>query len=110
MSVSQNKQNGEQPLALVHLDESVSRSVVCDGESQRVLRLGHLHLLGLTADVSEDEVFQSDLSPQKLLHVHLVRVEGAKQDLQGGQGVNWRGLSQHDIMLSFSAVICLFVC
>lgn len=62
--MSRNKQTEEQPSALVHLDESVSCSVVCDGEPQRILRLGYLHLLGLPADVSEDEVFQSDLTPQ----------------------------------------------
>lgn len=73
-------------LALAHLNEGVSGAIVCDCESQRILRLGHLHLLRLPADVSEDEVLQSDLSPEKLLHVHLVRVEGAKQDLQGEQG------------------------
>lgn len=70
-------------LPLVHLDESISCSVVCDGEPQRILCLRHLHLLRLPSDVSEDEVFESDLAPQKLLHVHFVRVEGAKQDLRG---------------------------
>lgn len=70
-------------LPLVHLDESISCSVVCDGESQRILCLRNLHLLRLPSNVSEDEVFKSNLAPQKLLHIHFVRVEGAKQDLGG---------------------------
>lgn len=73
-------------LPRVHLDESISSSIVCDSEAQCVFRLCHLHLLGLPSDVSEDEVFQSDLPPQQLLHVHFMRVEGTEQDLRGGQG------------------------
>ena len=57
---------------ILHLDEGVAGSVVCDGEAQGVFRLGHLHLLGLPPDVGEDEVLQADLPPQELLHVHLV--------------------------------------
>lgn len=72
------------PQGRVHLDESVARPVVCDGEAKRVLRLGHLHLLRLTPDMGEDEVLQADLSPQQLLHVYFVRVERAKEDLPWG--------------------------
>lgn len=75
-------------LPVVHLNESISCSVVCDGEPQRILCLCHLHLLRLPSDMSEDEVFKSYLAPQKLLHVHFVRVEGAKQDLMGTRWVN----------------------
>lgn len=70
----------------VHLDESISSSVVCDSETQCILCLCHLHLLGVPSDVSEDEVFQADLPPQQLLHVHFMRVEGAEQDLSARAG------------------------
>lgn len=68
----------------VHLDEGVASPVVCDGEAERILCLGHLHLLGLTPDVGEDEILQANLSPQQLLHVHFVRVERAEEDLPRG--------------------------
>lgn len=51
-------------LSLVHLDESISSAIVCDSESQGILRLCHLHLLSLPSDVSKDEVFQPNLAPQ----------------------------------------------
>lgn len=71
-------------LSILHLDEGISGAVVCDGEPQGVLGLRHLHLLRLASDVSEDEVFQSDLASQQLLHVHFMRVECAEQDLNTG--------------------------
>lgn len=69
------------------LDEGISGSVVCDGEPQSILRLRHLHFLRLASDVSEDEVFQSDLAPQQFLHVHFMRVECTEQDLNTGAGM-----------------------
>lgn len=69
------------------LDEGISGSVVCDGEPQSILRLRHLHLLRLTSDVSEDEVFQSDLASQQFLHVHFMTVERAEQDLNTEAGM-----------------------
>lgn len=64
-----------------HLYESVSRSVVGDGEAQSVFRFINLHLLLNPFDVGEDKILKADLAPQQLLHVNLVGVEGAEQDL-----------------------------
>lgn len=65
-----------------YLDEGIACPIVRDGQPQSILRLHHLHFLGLAPDVCEDEVLQADLPPQQLLHVHFVGVECAKQDLR----------------------------
>lgn len=64
-----------------HLDESVAHSVVGDGEAQSILRFMHFHLLLDPFNVGEDEVLEADLPPKQLLHVNLVGVQGAEQDL-----------------------------
>lgn len=69
-----------------HLDEGISSSIVCDSEAQRIFRLCHLHFFGFSPNVSEDEVFQSNLTPQELLHVHFMGVKGAEEDLKGTVG------------------------
>lgn len=65
-----------------YLDESVSGTVVSDGEAQSIFRFVNLHLLLQPSDVGEDEILQADLPPQQLVHVDLVGVEGAEQDLR----------------------------
>lgn len=50
-----------QRTVLIHLNECISSAIVCDGEAQRILCLGHLHLLSLSSDVSEYEVLQPNL-------------------------------------------------
>lgn len=77
---------GRPQVSSLDLDESISGSVVRDGEPQSILRLRHLHLLRLASDVSEDEVFQANLPPQQFLHVHFMRVERAEQNLNTEQG------------------------
>lgn len=64
-----------------YLDEGESSTVVRDGEAQRILGLVHLYLLFDAFHVSEDEVLQTDLTSEQLLHVNFVCVQGAKQDL-----------------------------
>lgn len=65
-----------------HLNERVSGSVVGDGEAQGIFRFINLHLLLDPFDVGEDEILEADLAPQQLVHVDLVGVEGAEQDLR----------------------------
>lgn len=67
--------------AQLYLDEGVSSAVVRDGEAQRILGLVHLHLLFDALHMSEDEVLQTYLASEQLLHVDFVCVQGAKQDL-----------------------------
>lgn len=67
----------------IHLNECISSSIVCDGETQSIFCLCHLHFFRLPSDVSEDEVLQSNLSPQQLLHVHFMGVQGAEKNLKG---------------------------
>jgi len=69
------------PFSKAHLDEGEAGPVVGDGEAQRILRLEHFHLLLDAPDVGEDEVLQADLPTQQLLHVDLVGVQGAEEDL-----------------------------
>lgn len=64
-----------------HLNESVASSIVCDGEAQSIFGFIDLQLLFYPFDVGEDKVLQADLAPQQLLHVYLVCVEGAEEDL-----------------------------
>ena len=68
-------------LPAAHLDEGEPSPVVGDGETQRVLRFEHFHLLLDAPDVGKDEVLQADLPSQQLLHVDLVGVQGTKEDL-----------------------------
>ena len=63
------------------LDKCVARPVVSDGQTEGVLRLGDLYLLGPALPVGEYEVVQPDLSAQEVTHVHLVCVQGAEEDL-----------------------------
>lgn len=63
------------------LDERIAGPVVRDGQSQGVLRLNDLDLLGPALAMGEDEVVQADLAAQQPGHVHLVRVEGAEEDV-----------------------------
>lgn len=55
-----------------HLNESVSCTIISDGQAKGVLCFSDLHLFGFSSDVSEDEVLKADLPPQQLLHVHFV--------------------------------------
>lgn len=87
MSDGSHAAAGQRRRSACDLDEGVSGAVVGDGESQSVLRLGHLHLLRLPSDVSEDEVLQADLAPQQFLHVHFMRVERAEEDLKTAAGM-----------------------
>lgn len=64
-----------------HLNKSVSRSVVGDGEAECIFGFINLHLLLDPFDVGEDEILQAYLTPEQLVHVDLVGVEGAEQDL-----------------------------
>lgn len=64
-----------------HLYECISGSVVGDGEAQSIFRFEHLHLLFDPFNVGKDEVLQTNLAPQQLLHVNLVGVESAEHDL-----------------------------
>ena len=63
------------------LDKCVARPVVSDGQTEGVLCLGDLYLLGPALPVGEYEVVQPDLSAQEVTHVHLVCVQGAEEDL-----------------------------
>lgn len=71
-----------------HLYESVAGSVVSDGEAQSILRLEHFHFLLDPFDVSKDKILQANLPPQQLLHVNLVGVQGAEQDLHTNMQAN----------------------
>lgn len=64
-----------------YLYESVSCSVVRDGEAQSIFRFINFHLLLEPFNVGEDKILEADLAPQQLVHVNLVGVEGAEQDL-----------------------------
>ena len=64
------------------LHEGVPRPVVCDRQPESHLVFADGDLLGVALDVRENEVFQPDLSPQEVSHVHLVRVERAEDYLQ----------------------------
>lgn len=70
------------PVMSAHLDEGVSCPIVRDGEAKGVFCLRDLHLFGLPPDVGEDEVLQANLTPQQLLHVHLMGVQRAEEDLE----------------------------
>ena len=45
-------------------DECESRAIVCDRQSQGILRLLYIDNLRLASDVSEDEVFEADLATE----------------------------------------------
>lgn len=57
-----------------HLDKSVARSIVGDGEAQSILRFIHFHLLLDPFNVGEDKILKANLAPQQLLHINLVGV------------------------------------
>ena len=63
------------------LDKCVARPVVSDGQTEGVLCLGDLYLLGSALAVGKYEVIQPDLAAQQVTHVHLVSVQRAEQDL-----------------------------
>ncbi len=70
-------------LTSAHFDEGVSRAVVGDGQAERVFGFNDLRLFGFSPHVREDEVLQTDLTAQQLLHVHFVWVQRAEEDLEG---------------------------
>lgn len=57
-----------------HFNEGVSRAVVSDGQSEGVFCFNDLHLFSFSSHMREDEVLQSDLAAQQLLHVHFMGV------------------------------------
>ena len=67
------KWNQGRPVS-THLYEGVSRSVVGDGEAESVFRFIDLHLLLDPFNVGEDEILETDLTTQQLVHVDLVGV------------------------------------
>lgn len=64
-----------------HLYESVARSVVGDGEAESVFRFINFYLLLDPFNVGKDKILEADLAPQQLVHVNLVGVQGAEEDL-----------------------------
>lgn len=64
-----------------YLYKGIACSIVGYGEAQGVFRLVHFHLLFDSFNVGKDEILQTDLPPEQLLHVNLVGVEGTEQDL-----------------------------
>lgn len=59
-------------------NEGVSGSVIGDCEAERVFGLNDLHLLRTGLFVGEDEVVQTDLTSEQLVHVDFVRVKRAE--------------------------------
>lgn len=65
-----------------HFNKGVSGAVIGDGEAERVLGFNDLHFFGFSPHMGEDEVLQTDLTTQQLLHVHFVWVQRAEKDLE----------------------------
>lgn len=74
------KWNQGRPVS-TYLYEGVSCSVVGDGKAESVFRFIDLHLLLDPLNVGEDEILETDLATKQLVHVDLVGVEGAEEDL-----------------------------
>ena len=66
------------------LDKGVTGTVIGDGKAECGTVLVDLNGLGVTLDVRKEEVIETDLSSEKAGHVDLVCVEGAVENVSGG--------------------------
>lgn len=68
------------------LDEGVACTVVRNSQTKGRAVLLHLHGGVVALDVRKQEVVEADLAAKQPRHVHLVRVQGAVQNLHRDKG------------------------